>query len=115
MTTSQFLGSRSRYVYSSDSGQDYILTVDDTLAALSTTLTPFDPQQPGTAIPAPRRFSPRGVYWQATAAGENLGARKFIIMGDVSDNRYARTTRESFAISGVAGVSTGRRGEQLTF
>lgn len=115
MTQSQFLGSRSRYVYESDSGADYIITVDDTLAALSTTLPAFDPETPGDAVPAPRRFKPRGIYWQATAAGAQLGARKFVICGTAVDARYARTTRQTFSISGVAGVSTGRRGETLTF
>lgn len=114
MPVGQFTGTRGRYVYTSDTGADYILELDDTLAALSTTLTAFDPANPGTAIAAPRRFSPRGVYWQGTAAGfENK--RKFVVVGDTTDPLYDTTVRGSLTIDGAAGVTTGRRGERLTF
>lgn len=114
MPEGQFSGTRGKYVYTNDAGSDYILTLDDTLAALSTTLTAFDPANPGTATPAPRRFSPRGVYWQGTAAGFT-GKRKFIVCGDTTDTLYSTSTSDTLTVDGAAGKTTGRRGERLTF
>lgn len=114
MAEGQFTGSRSKYVYTMDGGQDVILTLDDTLAALSTTLTAFNPASPGTAVPAPRRFKPRVVFWEGTAAGFE-GKRKAIVVGDTSDTIYATQTGAALTVDGVAGRTTGRRGEKLTF
>lgn len=114
MPVGQFTGTRSKYVYTNDVGTDYILELDDTLAALSTTLTAFDPANPGTAVPAPRRFKPRGVYWKGTATGFE-GKRKFIVCGDPSDTLYDSSVSASLTIDGAAGVTTGRKGESLTF
>lgn len=114
MPVGQFTGTRGKYVYTSDAGDDYILELDDTLAALSSTLTAFDPANPGTATPAPRRFSPRGVYWQGTASGFE-GKRKFVVCGDTSDTLYNTSLRQALSIDGAAGTTTGRRGEKLTF
>lgn len=114
MPEGQFSGSRSRYVYTNDSGDDYILRLDDTLAALSTTLTAFDPANPGTAVKKPDGFKPRGVYWIATATGFE-GRKKFIVCGDGSDALYDTTTGATLTVDGVAGRTTGRKGESLTF
>lgn len=114
MAFGQFTGSREKYVYTSDDGTDYILTLDTTLAATSSTLTLFDPANPGTAIPAPRRFRPRGVHWQGTQAGYE-GRRKFLVCGDPSDPHYSRASGESFTVDLIQGRTTGRRGETLSF
>lgn len=114
MPVGQFTGTRSKYVYTSETGSEYILELDDTLAALSTTLTAFDPANPGTATSAPRRFKPRGVYWKGTAAGFE-GKRKFIVCGDANDTLYDTTVGAALTIDGAAGITTGRRGETLTF
>lgn len=114
MAEGQFTGSRAKYVYTNDSGDNVILTLDTTLAALSTTLTAFDPANPGTATAAPKRFKPRGVYWKGTGAGF-VGKRKFIVCGDPTDNLYDTSVGASLTVDGVAGVTTGRRGETLTF
>lgn len=114
MPEGQFTGSRGKYVYEMDSGVEIILELDETLADLSSTLTDFDPANPGTATAAPRRFQPRGVYWQATAANFE-GKRKFIVCGQSVDPLYATQVRQALTIDGVAGVTTGRRGEKLTF
>lgn len=114
MPVGQFTGSRAKYVYTSDTGDAYILELDTTLAALSPGLTAFDPANPGDASPAPRRFSPRGVHWQGTAAGFE-SKRKFVVCGQLSDPIYDTTLRTALTIDGAAGITTGRRGEQLTF
>lgn len=114
MPTGQFTGPRDQYVYTTDTGAKYVLTLDADLAGLSGGLTVFDPAAPGAAVPAPRRFRPRGVYWQGTAAGYTT-KRKFLVAGTPSDPIYASNTSQAITIDGVAGRTTGRRGERLSF
>ena len=114
MPVGQFTGTRSKYVYTTDTDDEYILELDDTLATLSPGLTAFNPASPGDATPAPRRFKPRGVHWQGTAAGFEK-KRKFIICGKTDDALYDTTTSSTLTIDGAAGKTTGRRGETLTF
>lgn len=115
MAEGQFLGARKTYVYTSDTGIDMVFTLDATLGDLANTgLTVFDPAAPGDAIPKPLRFKPRGVYWQGTAAGYTT-KRKFITCGTVDADLYASNVRQTVTIDGIAGVTTGRRGEKLTF
>lgn len=115
MPEGQFLGSRGNYVYTSDTDEQYIITTDATLGALTGAgLTVFDPANPGESTPSPKRFQPRGVYWQATAAGF-IGKRKFLICGTTDATLYDSSVRQTLTIDGVAGVTTGRRGERQTF
>lgn len=114
MPEGQFTGARNKYVYTDDGGKDIILTLDSTLAALSPTLVVFDPANPGTAVPAPKRFQPRGVWWQATATGF-VGKRKFLVMGDTSEATYASNISVQLTVDGVQGKTTGRRGEKLSY
>lgn len=114
MPVGQFTGTRGKYVYTTDTDDEYILELDTTLAALSTTLTAFDPASPGDATPAPKRFTPRGVHWQGTAAGFER-KRKFIVCGQTDDTLYDSSTSQTLTIDGAAGKTTGRKGEKLTF
>lgn len=114
MPVGQFTGTRGKYVYTSDTDDEYILEMDTTLAALSSTLTAFNPASPGDATPAPKRFKPRGVHWQGTAAGFE-GKRKFIVCGTTEDTLYDTSVSATLTIDGAAGKTTGRRGETLTF
>lgn len=115
MAEGQFTGGRSQYVYTDDTGVSYVLTLDDTLASIvGSGLTPFDPATPGGATPPPRRFRPRGVYWQATAAGYE-GRRKFLTCGTANGDLYGANLSATFEVDGIAGRTTGRRGERLTF
>jgi hypothetical protein len=116
MPEGQFSGERSRYVYESDGGVNFILTLDDTLVIAGSGLVPFDPQNPpaGGVCPAPKRFKPRGVYWQATDTGFE-GKRKFIVAGTSAAAIYATNASTSFQVDSVDGLTTGRRGETLTF
>jgi len=110
------LGVRERYIYTSDGGSEYILETDTDLAiagfgAAAAAPTVYDPATPGTAAPAPKRFSPRIVYLQA---GD--GARKAVIAFNPTASAYQRNNSASYTIDGEAGwVSTGRRGEKLSF
>ena len=111
------LGERERYLYESDGGSTYILETDSSLAiagfgAGSAAPVAYDPETPGDAIPAPRRFKPRGVYVQSSTDG----ARKFIIAFDSTATAYARNNSASYTIDTEAGwLSTGRVGEKQTF
>lgn len=110
------LGPRNDYLYESDSGDTYIVETDVSLAiagfgAAGAAPVAYDPANPGTAKPAPRRFSPRIVYVQASD-----GARKAMIAFSPTASAYARTNSSSYTIDGEADwVSTGRRGEKQTF
>lgn len=114
MPVGQFTGSRSQYVYTNDAGGKYVLTLDDTLAALSNTLTVFDPTAPAGAAPPPKRFKPRGVFWQGTGTGF-VGKRKYIVCGTSADTLYATAASQSLTVDGATGKLTGRKGEKLTF
>lgn len=114
MPQGQFLGSRAPYIYESDSGQQYLLLLDTTLATLANTgLVAATATNAAGATPRPLRFKPRGVWWQSTTAG--TPGRKFLICGDVTAGLYASQTSQAVTIDGIAGVTTGRVGEQLTY
>lgn len=110
------LGDRAKYLYQSDGGDTYIVETDSSLAiagfgAGAAAPVAFDPATPGTAQPAPKRFSPRVVYVQATD-----GARKALIAFDATATAYARVNSATYTIDTEAGwVSTGRRGEKQSF
>lgn len=115
MPEGQFSGSKSKYVYVSEAGDNYILLLDDTLVITNAGLVLFDPAAPpANSCPAPKRFKPRGVYWQATAAGFE-GKRKFLVCGTAAAALYATSLSQEFAVDGVAGATTGRRGETQSF
>ena len=110
------LGERKKYLYESDGDDTYIVETDESLAiagfgAGGNAPVEYNPQLPGDATAAPKRFKPRGVYVQAAD-----GARKFIIAFDPTATAYNRVNSASYTIDGEAGwVSTGRVGEKLTF
>jgi hypothetical protein len=110
------LGARGSYVYNSDGGSTYIVETDTSLAiagfgAAGAAPVAYDPASPGSAVPAPKRFKPRGVYVQASD-----GARKFMVCFSATASAYARNNSASYTIDTEEGwVSTGRRGEQQSF
>lgn len=110
MPEGQFTGQRGSYVYTNDEGNTYLLTLDQTLgdivgnglvAATSTTV----------AGGPPARFKPRVVFWQGTLNGREV--RKSIVCN--SDGSLYTDVSQALTIDGVAGVTTGRRGEKLTY
>jgi hypothetical protein len=110
------IGSRSKYVYTSDSGKLYVLETDASLAiagfgAASAAPVLFNPAVPGTATPAPKRFRPRVVYVQASD-----GARKALVAFSPTSDAYKSEVAATYEIDTEAGwASTGRRGEQISF
>ncbi len=114
MPEGQFTGARANYLYEGDGGTNYIITTDETLGGLpGTGLEVATTANATNANPAPKRFEPRVVFWQAELDGRMV--RKEIICGDVTADLYASDTSQALTIDGVAGFTTGRRGERLTF
>jgi hypothetical protein len=114
MPVGQFTGSRQTYIYVADDNNSYLLKMDETLGSIDgagnvvATIA-----NSGDAQNKPVGFQPRGVYWEATAAP--IGARKFIVCGDRADDLYSAETSQALTIDGVAGITTGRRGERFTY
>lgn len=111
MGLGQFLGPRLAYVYTSDDGStEYVLQLDSTLATLTGVDLENYTGQSGVS-PAPKRFEPRIVYWES-----NDGVyRKKLVCGTTNATLYATNTSTSLTIDGIAGKTTGRVGEKLTF
>lgn len=114
MAFGQFLGSKSKVVYTTDSGKSIVLRVDDDLVLGNSGLPTFDPANPpANATGKFPRFKPRGVYWEATAANYE-GKRKFLICGTATAGLYTPDAPTAVTVDGVAGVVTGKRGESYT-
>lgn len=111
MAEGQFLGKKKVYLYTDESGAVYFLRLDSTLGDLPG--TGLIPAVAGnTGLPAPKRFQPRGVFWQGTLNGEIK--RKFLICASTGV-LYQADSSQSLTIDGVAGVTTGRKGERLSY
>lgn len=113
MAEGQFSGIRRKFIYTSDTGEQYVLTTDVTLA-----------QVPGCGLvayaglgeqlpPKPARFKPRVVHWQGVLDGRMV--RKRVICGTGDSALYAAQGAGALTIDGVNGITTGRRGERLTY
>lgn len=114
MPEGQYSGVRRTYIYTSDTDEEYLLTLDQTLGDLAGTgLVVATAANSGNASPAPKRFKPRCVYWQGTLS--NRLVRKRLICGTTDATLYDSDSSQNVTIDGVTGSTTGRRGEQLTF
>lgn len=115
MPEGQYTGARKAYLYTPDSGDNiYLISTDATLGALAGAgLTEATTANVANAQPAPRRFKPRVVFWQGTLGGRIV--RKKIICGTTDATLYDSDSPQAVTIDGVAGSTTGRRGERLSF
>lgn len=117
MAEGQYSGSRGKYVYTSDDGREYVLTLDDTLVMTNSGLTVYDPATNTTAQNKPLRFKPRVVFWQG-AIGTGAAAkfvRKALIAGTTASGLFSAKAPQAITIDGASGTTTGRRGEKMTF
>lgn len=113
MPEGQYSGSRAAYIYESDTGARYILTLDTTLGDLpGTGLARAVSGNVAGATPKPTGFKPRVVYWQGFL-GEAVKRKKLVCSR--TGTLYASSTSTGLAIDGVTGSTTGRRGEQLSY
>lgn len=115
MAEGQYQGKRGYYLYTSDVGEVYVIQTDQTLATVAGTgLIPATRQSVGNANRPPVRFKPRGVHWQGELGGRIV--RKFIVCNSGTDNvLFSSGFSVGVTIDGVAGVTTGRRGESATY
>lgn len=113
MAEGQYLGGKRTYIYTADDNQSYKILRDRTLGDL-----PGCDLDPATAaVPAPRlprKFEPRGVYWQSNALVGRNYARKFLICNRNS-TLYTSIDSTPLTIDGIEGATTGRRGEQASY
>ena len=112
MAEGQFLGAKARYIYSADDGREFVRLADTTLAAIAGTDNVAAPAGGAADGQLPRRFFPRGVWWEGTLGGKVV--RKFLVCGTAESPLYASVTRTALSVDGVAGFVTGRRGERAT-
>ena len=112
MPEGQFTGERKAYLYENDNGTKYVMQLDGTLGDLTGSNLEDYTGQDG-AQPKPTRFEPRGVYWQGKLGDRQV--RKFIVCNASGSTLYESDTSQELTIDGVAGYTTGRRGEQLSF
>jgi hypothetical protein len=110
MPEGQFSGSRASYEYTSDNGTVYLLTLDETLGGLTETGL-VAATQGTTGIEPPKRFNPRVVFWQGELSGRQV--RKQLVCNS-NGSAYVDTST-AITVDGVDGITTGRRGEKLTF
>jgi hypothetical protein len=114
MAEGQYTGVRATYIYETDDGRKILISTDKTLGDIPNNgLIAATTGNSGEAGAKPSRFEPRVVFWQGT--GENIGKKKRIICGDVTASLYASSISQALTIDGIAGVTTGKRGEKLTF
>lgn len=111
MPEGQFSGSRKVYEYTTDTDKVVLLQLDETLGSvtgcgLSAATTASE------ATPPPARFKPRIVYWQGVLSGRIV--RKQIVC-EVDSTLYLSDKSVTVTIDGVVGVTTGRRGEKLSY
>lgn len=101
------LGIRGNFLYEDDLGNQFTVRTDVDLATAAGLAAAV-----AGAPSLPKRFRPRGVYVQSTAAPI---ARKFLVVGDVTSTLYAANGRQAVTIDGESFTTTGRKGEQASF
>lgn len=111
MPEGQFIGRKSKFIYTSDTNVDYKITLDRTLGTIANTGLTEDAAGTAVAPPPPKRFKPRVLYWQGVLDGRIV--RKALVVNRAA--LYNAPGSQEITIDGVVGRTTGRRGEALTF
>lgn len=116
MPEGQFTGVRKTYIYNSDNNEaTYLITTDATLgdlagAGLTEATTATAAASKGQL---PRGYKPRVVFWQGELNDRMV--RKEIICGSTAAALYNSVAPQNLTVDGVAGSTTGRRGEKVRF
>lgn len=106
------VGPRAKYKYTMDDGTVIKLRLDKDLGDLAETgLVPVTTAD--NAINKPLSFQPRVVYWQYIDAAGKISRKALVCAVDAP----AFISKDNFdiTIDGLAGQTTGRRGEQISF
>jgi hypothetical protein len=113
------IGPKKKYKYTMDDGTVIKLRLDQTYGDLAACgLTPVTTAD--NAINKPSNFKPRVVFWQATAVPESdnepaVGSVRRMLVCAPDSSAYTSVDNFSITIDGVAGQTTGRRGETISF
>lgn len=111
MPEGQFTGTRSKYKYVADDLAIYALLLDDTLGEIEG--NGLEKRASGDAtLNKPLNFKPRVVFWKGTLNG-NIVRKEIVCNGD--STLYRSSSPVALTIDGVAGETTGRRGEKLSY
>lgn len=106
--TGNRLGSKTRVVYTSDTGAEYNMRIDPDLVISNSGLVAGS-----TGSTPPSRFSPRVVFAQLEEAGKIY--RKKLVAGTNDSGLYATNTPQVIVIDTASFTTTGRKGEKQTF
>ena len=113
MAEGQFLGSKSVYVYTDDSGVGYLVRMDQTLGSIPELGMVPAVDADLTKPTLPKGFSTRKVLWEGTCEG--IKRRKTLTANNTS-TAYLAAGSTAFDISGSsAGATTGRVGEKKSY
>lgn len=113
MAEGQELGPKAPYLYTTDTGTQYVILRDNDLSLPDETgLVLYTAAFP-VAENLPRRFRPRGVYWMGYIGTRLI--RKFLICGSFSAPLYASDGSVALTLGGIAGFTTSRYGEQYRY
>lgn len=107
------IGPKGKYKYTMDDGTVIKLRLDQTYGAIAecglTAITTGD-----NALNKPSNFKPRVVYWQANDLQDGKPVRREFVCA-IDSPAYTSVDNFSITVDGVAGQTTGRRGETISF
>lgn len=109
MPSDQTLGARKAYEYENDQGGKWLVTLDETLGNLSACGLSAATHDT-TAVPKPVRAKPRHVWWESD---DGIYRKKLTCNPEAS--AYKSNISTAITIAGIAGKTTGRVGEKLSF
>lgn len=106
------IGPRGKYKYIMDDGTVIKLRLDSTLGDIASCgLTPITTAD--NAGNKPTNFKPRVVFWTHTKADGSKMSKQLVCASDSA--AFKSKDNFSITIDGLAGQTTGRRGEQISF
>lgn len=113
MAEGQFLGSKSVYVYTDDSGVGYLVRMDSTLGSIPELGMVPAVDADLTKPTLPKGFSTRKVLWEGTCEGTK---RRKTLTANNTSTAYLAPGSTAFDISGSTdGATTGRVGEKKSY
>lgn len=114
MAAGQFLGQRGSFIYTSDTGEQYIIEMDATIGAITELgLVAANQTNAGTLTSPPKRLTLRYVNWTGICDGRAVAKR---LVANASGVAYSSGSSTPLDIGGSSdGRVTGRVGEKFTF
>jgi hypothetical protein len=100
-----------KYVYTADDLSQFYVYLESANVRPNSGLDLADGTETGVSAGRPIKFKLRGIHWQANTGG----ARKFLVAGTNDSELYVTAGSTAITVDGVAGTTTGRRGEKSSF